>query len=301
MDSSVSVARLLRPEYIVVGLKAKSYEAAVARLLDRLDAAGVISDRKAIDELVRAEVESGDLPTLGTQTLLAHYRSDAANELAVAIGTSPAPFSFAPEKTPGARFVVLIVSPRSAARYYLKTLAGLSRLLRRSDVAEALATAGSAESFLALARAQDLLIRPELTVQDLMSRHVHAVSPEALLSEVLHLMVRHRRRGIPVVGDSGEVLGLVTDMEVLQRFLPQILGQENSTDQPPLNDVEVRDVMQRSVMCLSEDQLISDVLGGVLAEGGAQFPVVGEGKLVGMLSRGDLIEKLLEHATYKQQ
>ncbi|MGD8699761.1 MAG: CBS domain-containing protein [Gemmatimonadales bacterium] len=301
MDSSVSISRLLRSDRIVVGLKAKSYEEAVARLLDRLDAAGVISDRRAIDELVQAEVERGDLPTLGTQTLLAHYRSDLANELAIAIGTSAAPFSFAPEKTPEARFLVLVVSPRSAARYYLKTLAGLSRLLRRPDVAEALAAAGSAEEFLAVTRAQDLLIRPELTVQDLMSREVHSVSPEALLSEVLHLMVRHRRRGIPVVGDSGEVLGMVTDMEVLQRFLPQILGQGNATDETPLNDVEVRDVMQRSVMCLSEDQLISDVLGGVLAEGGAQFPVVGEGKLVGMLSRSDLVEKLLEHATYKQQ
>ena len=300
MDSSVSISRLLRPDRIVIGLRAKSYEEAVARLLDRLDAAGVVSDRRAIDELLQAEVESGDLPTLGTQTLLAHYRSDAANDLAVAIGTSSAPFEFAPEKTPDARFLVLIVSPRAAARYYLKTLAGLSRLLRRPEVAEALAAAPSAEKFLALAKAQDLLIRPELTVQDLMSREVHAVSPEALLSEVLHLMVRYRRRGIPVVGDSGEVLGMVSDLEVLQHFLPQVLGQENATDPTPLSDVEVRDVMQRSIMCLSEDQLISDVLGGVLAEGGGQFPVVGEGKLVGLLSRSDLIEKLLEHATYKQ-
>jgi len=301
MNSTVSISRLLRPDRIVIGLKAKSYESAVAQLLDRLDAAGVINNRLALDELVQAEVASGDLPTLGTRTLLAHYRSDAANELAVAIGTSAAPFKFAPEKTSDARFLVLIVSPRSAARYYLKTLAGLSRLLRRPEVAESLAAANSAEEFLAVISAQDLLIRPELTVQDLMSRELHTVSPEALLSEVLHLMVRHRRTGIPVVGDSGEVLGLVTDMEVLQRFLPQVLGQENAADQAPLNDVEVRDVMQRSVMCLSEDQLISDVLGGVLSEGGAQFPVVGEGKLVGLLLRSDLIDKLLEHASYKQQ
>jgi CBS domain-containing protein len=300
MDSSVSISRLLQPDRIIIGLKAKSYEQAVGQLLDRLDAAGVISDRQAIDGLVKAEVERGDIPTLGTQALLSHYRSDAANELAVAIGTFEKPFSLASEKTPDVRFIVLIISPRAAARYYLKILAGLSRLFRRPDVAEALVEAESADEFLAIISAQDLLIRPELTVQDLMSREVKTVSPEALLSEVLHLMVRHRRRGVPVVGDSGEVLGMVTDMEVLQRFLPQVLGQENAVEQSPLQDVEVRDVMQRSVMCLSEDQLISDVLGGVLAEGGAQFPVVAEGKLVGLLSRSDLIEKLLEHANYKQ-
>lgn len=299
MDSSVSISRLLQPDRIIIGLKAKNYEQAVGQLLDRLDAAGMIGDRRVITELVKAEVQAGDVPTLGTQALLAHYRSDAANELAVAIGTFAKPFSVAPEKPSEARFLILIVSPRSAARYYLKTLAGLSRLFRRPEMAEALIAAQSPDEFLSVITAQDLLIRPELTVQDLMSREVRTVSPEALLSEVLHLMVRHRRRGIPVVGDSGEVLGMVTDLDVLQRFLPQVLGQETAIEQAPLHDVEVREVMQRSVMCLSEDQLISDVLGGVLAEGGAQFPVVGEGKLVGLLSRTDLIDKLLEHANYK--
>lgn len=299
MDSSVSISRLLQPDRIIIGLKAKSYEHAVAQLIDRLDAAGMISDREDIARLVKAEVAAGDVPTLGTQALLAHYRTDGADELAVAIGTFTKPFSVAPKKPSDARFLVLIVTPRAAARYYLKILAGLSRLLRRPDVAEALITAQSPDEFLSIITAQDLLIRPELTVQDLMSREVRTVSPEALLSEVLHLMVRHRRRGIPVVGDSGEVLGMVTDLDVLQRFLPQVLGQENAIEEVPLQDVEVREVMQRTVMCLSEDQLISDVLGGMLAQGGAQFPVVGEGRLVGLLSRTDLIEKLLEHANYK--
>ena len=44
MDSPVSISGLLREERIVVGLNAASYREAVGRLLDRLDAAGLISD-----------------------------------------------------------------------------------------------------------------------------------------------------------------------------------------------------------------------------------------------------------------
>ena len=66
--------------------------------------------------------------------------------------------------------------------------------------------------------------------------------------------------------------------------------------QAPVEDVDVRDVMQRTVMCLSEDQLISDVLGSMLSESVAQFPVVSGGKLVGFLSRTDILVKLLEHS-----
>lgn len=297
MSSQVSIARLLSPDRILAELKAKTYRDAVVQLLDRLDAAGLISDRAAVEELVDAEIAAGDLPILGPRTLLAHYRTDAARDLAVGVATSPTPFAFAPPKAAEAVFLVLIVAPRSAARYYLKTLAGLSRLLGDPEVAESLAKATSPDQFLERITQRDVVIRPELTVQDLMSRSVHSVSPEALLSEALRLMVRHRHRGVPVLSDNGEVLGMITEEEVLHHFLPQVLGAAAREGEPSgIEDVEVRYVMRRTVMCLAEDQLISDVLGTMLAESVSQFPVVREGKLVGFLSRTDLIVKLLEHS-----
>ena len=298
MASRVSISRLVPPDRIVVGLKATTYEGAVAQLLDRLAVAGLISDRGALDELVAADVAAGELVTLGPRTVLAHYRTDAARELGVAIATSATPFAFAPPKADEAVFFVLIVAPRSAAKYHLKTLAALSRLLGTPEVIDALAEATSAEEVVELIKQNDVVIRPELTVQDLMSREVHSVSPEALVSEALQLMVRHRRRGMPVLGDNGEVLGMIGEREVLQHFLPQVLSKATPREgEPPeIEDVEVRYVMQRSVMCLSEDQLISDVLGTMLTERVSQFPVVREGKLVGFLSRTDIIVKLLRHS-----
>jgi len=298
MSSQVSISRLVPPDRIVVGLKATTYEGAVAQLLDRLAAAGLISDRGALNELVAADVAAGELLTLGPRTLLAHYRTDAARELGVAIATSATPFAFAPPEADEAVFFVLIVAPRSAAKYHLKTLTALSRLLGTAEVIDALLKAASAEEVVELIKQNDVMIRPELTVQDLMSREVHSVSPEALLSEALQLMVRHRRRGMPVLGDNGEVLGMISEREVLQHFLPQVLskGIPREGEQPEIEDVEVRYVMQRSVMCLSEDQLISDVLGTMLTERVSQFPVVREGKLVGFLSRTDIIVKLLRHS-----
>jgi CBS domain-containing protein/mannitol/fructose-specific phosphotransferase system IIA component (Ntr-type) len=283
---------------VVVGLKASSYSDAVAQLLDRLEAAGLISDRAALDELVEAEIARGTQLTVGPRALLAHCRSDAANELAVAMGTSRKPFKFAPPNAPEAVFLVLIIGPQWAAKTYLKTLAALSATLADPAVADALAEAKSVEDFLSVIAEFDIVVHPELMVRDLMSRDFQTVAPNTPLSEALHLMVRHRRRGVPVVSDNGEVLGIVTEQQVLQHFLPQVLGAAPLADggQAPVEDVDVRDVMQRTVMCLSENQLISDVLGSMLSESVAQFPVVSGGKLVGFLSRTDIIVKLLEHS-----
>ncbi len=298
MVNSIALSKLLLPDRIVVGLEASTYAEAVGRLLDRLDAAALISDRAELDELVAAGVERGDFPTLGHRALLAHYRSDAAEEFAVAIGSGARPFAFAPPEAEDAVFLVLIIAPRSAAKVYLKTLAALSGLLAKPEVAEALAAASSAEEFLDVISRTDVMVQPELTVRDLMSREFHTVSPDTPLSEALHLMVRHRRRGVPVVSDNGEVLGVVTEQEVIRHFLPQVLSAAPLPEGGglPVEDPEVRDVMQRSVMCLSEDELISDVLGTMLGESVSQFPVVRAGKLVGYLSRTDIMMKLLEHS-----
>ena len=56
MDSPVTISQVLAPDRIIAGLKAKTYEDAVSQLLDCVDAAGLISDRSAIDALVEAEV-----------------------------------------------------------------------------------------------------------------------------------------------------------------------------------------------------------------------------------------------------
>ena len=288
----------MQPDRLVVGLKARTYQEAVSQLLDRLDEVGLIRDRPAVDTLVASENGRSEVLALSERAMLAHYRSDAVDELALAVGTSAKRFAFAPSDVPDAGLLILILAPRAAAKQYLKTLAVLSELLADLDIADGLTSAKSPEEFLDVIARRDLVIRPELTVRDLMSREVHTVSPEMLLSETLRLMVRHRRRGVPVVSDNGEVLGMVTEQEVLQHFLPQILGTsaQDRAQTPPVEDVEVRDVMQRSVMCLSEDELISEVLGTMLTERVSQFPVVKEGELTGFLSRSDLIQKLLEQA-----
>ncbi|MDP2576769.1 MAG: CBS domain-containing protein [Gemmatimonadota bacterium] len=295
MDNSFGLDELVNSDRIVVGLEVQGFKDAVGLLLDRLEAAGVLADRGVVEAAVDAEIGAGELPTVGDSALLAHYRTDAVRDLALAIGTSRQPFSFAPDRAPGARILLLVVAPRSAARYYLKVLGGLRQLLRDPEVTEQIANAASPEALLKVAGLENVSIRPELLVQDLMSRSINSVSPDSPLSEVLHVMVRHRRRAVPVVSETGEVLGMVTERELLQHFLPQLSGGTGlQPGRAQVEDIEVREVMERSVMCLSEDQLVSDVAGTMGTKGVARFPVVRDGKLVGFLSRTDIIRKLLD-------
>jgi CBS domain-containing protein len=51
--------------------------------------------------------------------------------------------------------------------------------------------------------------------------------------------------------------------------------------------------MDRTVLCLAEDQTIADVAALMLAKEVDRFPVTRDGALVGFLTRGDIVRKLL--------
>ena len=58
-------------------------------------------------------------------------------------------------------------------------------------------------------------------------------------------------------------------------------------------EAPVRDVMDRTVLCLAEDQSIADVAALMLSKELDHFPVTRDGALVGFLTRGDIVRKLL--------
>ena len=105
-------------------------------------------------------------------------------------------------------------------------------------------------------------------------------------------MSRYDLKAVPVVGEKREVLGMVTDRDLLRHLLPQLL-QQGAPESAGAPAPSVREIMSRSVMCVSEDQGVSDVASIMINKDVERVPVVNEGKLVGFLTRGDIIRKLL--------
>ncbi len=136
-------------------------------------------------------------------------------------------------------------------------------------------------------------------VKDVMTREVVTADPAMPLSEVADIFVRERLRAIPVIDESGHVLGMITDRHVMSHFLPLLeeapAGAEIS--EPWMREGEVRDLMERTVMCVNEDESLADVVRLMLDKEIERLPVVREGQLVGFLTRGDIIRRLLRRSS----
>jgi len=115
----------------------------------------------------------------------------------------------------------------------------------------------------------------------------YRVYPETPLTEVVDLMVRRDVRAVPVVGERYEVLGIITTGDALDQLLRDLPAEE-SDGENHRETLTARDVMTRSVLCVSETQDLVDAARMMVNKQVDQLPVVRDGELIGLIT-GDAI------------
>ncbi len=277
-------------------LEAATVREAVLAIVRRLVQTGSVLHPEQLDRMV-AEDRIRDVIHVGHRVLLPHARTGAVERLEVALGVAPAPLRSAPSAPEGTeQVVVLVLAPPAAANLYLQLVAALARALRSDAVTDHLLAARSPAEVLEIRELRDLVVQPRLTVRDVMTQRVYRVHPETRVRELIELMTSHEVRAVPVVGEKREVLGIVTDRDLLRHLLPNIMraggAEREEAAAEGVGEVPVREIMSRSVMCISEDQPLAEVASIMVNKETERLPVVSEGKLTGFLTRGDIIRKL---------
>ena len=161
--------------------------------------------------------------------------------------------------------------------------------------------AKTVDDVLAIKTLTGIELRDYLSVRDVMVHRRVYVGPDASMSEAARLMTTRNIPSLPVLSDSGEVLGMVGHRELLRHLLPthvkRITGDAPSKSNGDLGakdpfSITVREVMDRSVLCISEDQTVREIATMMLSRNIDRFPVVRDGKLVGFLTCGDMVRSL---------
>lgn len=284
---------LLTPDRIFAPLEAATLRQAVAGMVAALVRQGALHDDGLVERLLDAG--SRAVVPVGERAVLPHLRTDAVKELVLALGVSPVPLE---GRDAGLgvspQVVALVLAPPESATLYLQTISTIARLVRREELVDALAQARSPEDVLRIGDLSEARIQPALTVRDMMGQR-SAIPPGTLLRDAVSIMLHQRVKALPVVGEKGEVLGVVSEWDVMKALLPQLPHDEEESGPRALQipaAMTVREVMSRSVLCVAEEMGLDEVANLMLNKDVEQFPVVGEGKYVGFLSRGDIIRKL---------
>ena len=152
----------------------------------------------------------------------------------------------------------------------------------------------------------------DAAVRDVMQHDPITVAPSLTLTDLVDLFVRERLAGVLVVGDDGRVLGMVTEGDLilqevegdfdLPHFVPFLDGAIflQSSDRW---DTQMRkafaatagDLMTREVRTIGPGESIHTAAKRMAHHDVSRLPVVEDGRLVGLISRSDVVRALAKY------
>lgn len=143
-----------------------------------------------------------------------------------------------------------------------------------------------------------------MQVRDFMIRKIFTVKPSDTVKELLHILNSNRIGGVPVVDDKDHLVGMVSDGDVLRYLAPKPLGIAGLVyiiEDGDMEDVlkeklntPVKEIMtKRNILYVSPDEVFEIAIRLLSKHHFKKLPVVnGAGRVVGVISRGDLINNL---------
>jgi CBS domain-containing protein len=293
----VRLRDVLAPERTIVPLDAQTLQDAATALLERLVVARGVLDGERLRHRVAA-LRMEDVVPMGDRAFLLHYRTDAVGQLLVAIGVSTSPVCqrLSDDDERCARVVLMLVTPPRLAARYLQVVAAFARMLRKPESLARITGVSSAAELLELDAITSQLLPEQLTVRDVMTYQPRTVRADTPLKEAARTMVRTGLGALPVVDDDDRVMGMLSEREVIRHLLTTqaFTGHDARSGAAPGAGMKtVRDAMTRQVLCVATEQPLAEVASLMANKDVDRVPVVREGRLVGFLTRGDIVRKLI--------
>jgi len=133
---------------------------------------------------------------------------------------------------------------------------------------------------------------------------VITVKPSCNVQDAAGLLLTNRVSAVPVVNDAGKLVGIVSEGDLLRRseantgherswWLQLLMGRELlAAEYLKEHSRKVADVMTREVISAAPDTPVSDIATLLERHRIKRVPIVQNGKVVGIVSRANLIQAL---------
>jgi CBS domain-containing protein len=145
-----------------------------------------------------------------------------------------------------------------------------------------------------------------MTARDVMTTDIVTVPASATAREAAELMVEHGHAALPVVDDEGSFVAMLTDEDLLRLTLPKYLDSIEDLsflprdyeplEHPPsqIRNLRVLDVVTSGATHVAQpEDHVAEVARIICEEHVRRVAVVEDGKLVGIVSRADLVERIV--------
>lgn len=144
--------------------------------------------------------------------------------------------------------------------------------------------------------------------KEIMSKDVISVHKDTTIKEIAKVLIDNKISGVPVIDEGGNLVGMVSEGDLLHKEtsprLPDVVNilgaiiyyngvQRYNEDFKKLIAEQAESIMTRKVITVSEETEVDAIAKLMLEHGIKRVPVMNGRKMVGIISRADIIKLLL--------
>lgn len=149
-----------------------------------------------------------------------------------------------------------------------------------------------------------------MQAKDIMSKEVITVKKDTPIEEIAKTLIDHHISGVPVIDDDHQLIGIVTEGDLLhQETAPRLPGvfsilggfiylngvERYKDDFKKLSATKAEEIMTSDVITIREDMDVHDIAAIFVNKNINRVPVLRNKKLMGIVSRADILKAFLRN------
>ena len=115
--------------------------------------------------------------------------------------------------------------------------------------------------------------------REVMTKHVIATKPHAMARHALVQILIGQYSGMPVINEQSEVVGVVSEFDLVKA-----IHKNMSLDKTPIEEI-----MTKNPRTVDVSEPLENIINIMIEKGYLRIPVIENGKLVGVISRSDIL------------
>lgn len=292
--------------FLNVGKNAQSKEDIIYEMVDRIskyDKSFRKSKKSIYDSLIeREKTFSG---AVGHKTFIPHLRTELYNDVLVAIGVLDKGISCTlPTGSEDiVELVFMIIVPESKSRVMLGMLGAISGLISQPTFMSSISKTDSKDKVLSSILKSEIEVEDEILAEHIM-RKIQPISLKENVRSFAKRLASEHLSSIPVVNEKDEFVGQITNKELIKLGMPAItsvlrnmsfLRHGEPFEEYFKNDkiIKVSDIYRKKAVTVDRKASIMEVAFVMLQRGTSRIYVVEGNKYYGMISRKDIVNKVL--------
>lgn len=148
-----------------------------------------------------------------------------------------------------------------------------------------------------------------LTAKDIMTTEVITARPHTTVEELARILMEHHISGVPVVDDAGELVGIVTEHDLINRqkrlHIPTVVrildafiylesSKKFEEDLKHMLATKVGDVCKTDVTTITGDATVTEMATLMSEKGIHLLPVMRDGRMVGVVGKEDILRAMTQ-------